>query len=170
MFNWFYWAINIGAISAIATTNIEKYYSFWLAYLLPLVVFTGSIIVLIIGRKRYIIGPPTGSLLLRAGRVLIKAIRMRSKLGKQSNRSHFLDYAKEIPSATNQDEQETKVELNENQFIDDLKKAVRACRVFPFYPFYWICYNQLGNNLISQAAQMNGGKSIIFFKQTKLHK
>jgi POT family proton-dependent oligopeptide transporter len=91
-------------------------------------------------------------------------------LGKQSNRSHFLDYAKEIPSATNQNEQETKIQLNENQFIDDLKKAVRACRVFLFYPFYWICYNQLGTNLISQAAQMNVGKSVIFFKQTKLHK
>ncbi|CAF4419293.1 unnamed protein product, partial [Adineta steineri] len=156
MFNWFYWAINIGAISSIATTNIEKYHSFWLAYLVPLVVFTGSIIVLIVGRKRYILTPPTGSLLLRAGRVLMKAIRMRSKLGKRADRPHFLDYAKEIPSSPiNEDEQNTVAQLSENQFIDDFKQAIRACRVFLFYPFYWICYNQLSTNLVSQAAQMN---------------
>ncbi|CAF0999994.1 unnamed protein product [Adineta steineri] len=158
MFNWFYWAINIGAISSIATTNIEKYHSFWLAYLVPLVVFTGSIIVLIVGRKRYILTPPTGSLLLRAGRVLMKAIRMRSKLGKRVDRPHFLDYAKEIPSSPiNEDEQNTVAQLSENQFIDDFKQAIRACRVFLFYPFYWICYNQLSTNLVSQAAQMNVG-------------
>ncbi|CAF1045440.1 unnamed protein product [Adineta ricciae] len=157
MFNWFYWAINIGAISSIATTNIEKYYSFWLAYLVPLVVFTGSIVVLILGRKRYILSPPMGSLLLRAGRVVIKAIRMRSKLGKQPDRSGLLDYAKEYPASPIQDEEQKLALAKENQFIDDLKQAARACRVFLFYPFYWICYNQLGTNLVSQAAQMNVG-------------
>ncbi|UJR17373.1 hypothetical protein I4U23_004268 [Adineta vaga] len=157
MFNWFYWAINIGAISSIATTNIEKYHSFWLAYLVPLVVFTGSIVVLIFGRKRYILSPPTGSLLLRAGRVLIKAIRMRSQLGKQYDRPALLDYAKETPPSTNENEEERIAIMNDNQFIDDLKQAGRACRVFLFYPFYWICYNQLGTNLVSQAAQMNVG-------------
>ncbi|CAF1059108.1 unnamed protein product [Adineta steineri] len=157
MFNWFYWAINIGALSSIATTNIEKYVSFWLAYLIPLVVFTGAIIVLVAGRSRYIRAPPTGSLLLRAARVIIKAIRMRSKLGKQANRSHLFDYAKEFPSSTDQDEQKTMAQINQNQFIDDLKKATSACRVFIFYPFYWVCYNQLGTNLVSQAAQMDVG-------------
>lgn len=42
IFNWFYWAINIGSLSAIATTNCEKYVGFWLAYLIPLIMFFGE--------------------------------------------------------------------------------------------------------------------------------
>lgn len=161
MFNWFYWAINIGALSLIVTTNIEKYHSFWLAYLLPTVAFTGAIIVLIIGRNRYIQKPPSGSLLIRAAQVTMKAIRMRWALGKQLDRTDFLDYAKGTILSVEPDRKKTEAELDDDQFIDDLKKAVRACRVFAFYPFYWICYNQFGTNLVSQAAQMNVGKLVI---------
>ncbi|CAF1586119.1 unnamed protein product [Rotaria sp. Silwood1] len=157
MFNWFYWAINIGALSLIATTNIEKYHSFWLAYLVPTVAFIGAIVVLVIGRNRYIQKPPSGSLIIRAVQVTVTAIRVRRKLGKQPDRPDFLDYAKDIPSTNDNIETEMGIELSNNQFIDELKKAVRACRVFVFYPFYWICYNQFGTNLVSQAAQMNVG-------------
>lgn len=158
MFNWFYWAINIGALSLIATANIEKYHSFWLAYLLPTVAFIGSIVVLFIGRNRYVQKPPTGSLIIRAVQVTMTAIRMRRKLGKQVDRPDLLDYAKDMSSSNDQNENEAMSELNNNAFIDDLKKAMRACRVFLFYPFYWACYNQFGSNLVSQAAQMNVGK------------
>ncbi|CAF1149126.1 unnamed protein product [Rotaria sordida] len=157
MFNWFYWAINIGALSLIATTNIEKYHSFWLAYLLPTVVFIGSIIVLAIGRGRYVQKSPSGSLLVRAARVTMTAIQRRWKFGKQPDRRDLLDYAKDMSSPTDQDGEQTTTESSNNQFIDDLKKAIKACRVFAFYPFYWICYNQFGANLVSQAAQMNVG-------------
>ncbi|CAF3610491.1 unnamed protein product [Rotaria sp. Silwood1] len=157
MFNWFYWAINIGSLSLIATTNIEKYHSFWLAFLLPTVAFIAAIVVLVIGRNQYVQKPPSGSLIIRAARVTVTAIRMRRKLGKQPNRPDFLDYAKDMSSASDLNEKETVSKLSNNEFIDDLKKAVRACRVFAFYPFYWICYNQFGTNLVSQAAQMNVG-------------
>ncbi|CAF1194086.1 unnamed protein product [Adineta steineri] len=157
MFNWFYWAINIGALSLILTTNIEKYHSFWLAYLIPTVAFVGAIVVLIIGRNQYVQKPPAGSLLIRSARVTMTAIRMRWRMGKQADRPTLLDYAKTIPPPTDYNRLETGTETNNNQFIDDLKKAVRACRVFAFYPLYWICYNQFGTNLVSQAAQMNVG-------------
>ncbi|CAF4064314.1 unnamed protein product, partial [Rotaria magnacalcarata] len=157
MFNWFYWAINIGALSLIGTTNIEKYHSFWLAYLVPTVAFVGAIVVLIIGRNRYTQKPPSGSLIVRATQVTITAIRMRRKLGKQPDRPGLLDYAKDMPSTSDDNRTDTSTKLSNNQFIDELKKAVFACRVFVFYPFYWICYNQFGTNLVSQAAQMNVG-------------
>jgi proton-dependent oligopeptide transporter, POT family len=161
MFNWFYWTINFGALSSIITTNIEKYHSFWLAYLIPMLVFTGSIAVLLFGRRYYIQNPPHGSLLIRASRVSIAAIQIRRRLGKQNDRNHILDYAKEMPSTTSDDSSPTTTESSHNRFIEDLKQALRACRVFAFYPFYWISYNQLSNNMISQAAQMNTGISSI---------
>ena len=161
MFNWFYWAINIGALSSIITTNTEKYYAFWLAYLLPMIVFIGAILVLIFGRNQYIRTPPTGSLLVRAFGLMLTAIQTRWKLGKQNNCHHILDYAKKFPTQTNHDNKESVIESDQNQFIDDLKQAIRACRVFLFYPFYWICYSQLMSNLVSQASKMNVGKSTI---------
>lgn len=163
MFNWFYWAINIGALSSIITTNTEKYHSFWLAYFIPMIAFMGSIVVLILGRNKYIKNPPTGSLIVRAFRVTITAIRNRLKLGKQSHYQHLLDYAKDIPVSIDRSVPQVAVQFNNNQFIDDLKQAIKACRVFAFYPFYWICYNQLMSNLVSQAAQMNVGKLATFF-------
>lgn len=149
MFNWFYWGINLGALSSLITTNVEKYHSFWLAYMIPLIVFNGAILVLTIGRRSFIQVAPQGSLLLRACHVIKIAIQKRWKLGKQDPAKHFLDYAK--------DDQTTEKD-DTNQFIDELKQAMRVCRVFLFFPFYHICYNQMINNLISQAAQMNVGK------------
>jgi proton-dependent oligopeptide transporter, POT family len=152
LFNWFYWAINLGALSSIVTTNVEKYHSFWLAFLIPLIVFNGSIIVLLVGRRRLVRAPPNGSLLVRAFRTTKTAVQMRWTLGKQDAKKHILDYAKD---ENNRDS---------DQFIDELKQAIRACRVFAFYPFYWICYNQLVGNLTSQAAQMNVGKTCSAFR------
>lgn len=39
-------------------------------------------------------------------------------------------------------------------FIDELKRGLVACRVFVFYPIYWVVYTQMLNNFVSQAATM----------------
>lgn len=36
MFIWFYWAVNVGALSPLITVNVEAHVSFWLAFLIPL--------------------------------------------------------------------------------------------------------------------------------------
>ena len=36
MFMWFYWAVNVGALSPLITVNVEAHVSFWLAFLIPL--------------------------------------------------------------------------------------------------------------------------------------
>ncbi|CAF3203002.1 unnamed protein product [Rotaria socialis] len=157
MFNWFYWSIYLGALSSIITTNIEKYYSYWLAYLLPMMVFIPCVVILVIGRRRFIRKPPNGSLFIRACQITIRATYMRYKLGKQNDRHHFLDYAKANSWKTIHDDQAIACESNDNQFIEDLKQAWDACRVFAFFPVYWTCCLQTTNNMISQAAQMNVG-------------
>ena len=91
------------------------------------------------------------------------AVRARWKLGKHKEKSHILDYAKEDEPTSNAIQLGTAEKSETNQFVDDLKQAIRVCRVFAFYPFYHICYNQLVGNLTSQAAQMNVGKATIRF-------
>jgi len=39
-------------------------------------------------------------------------------------------------------------------FVDEVKRTLRACQIFLFYPLYWISYNQITTNLISQAATL----------------
>jgi POT family proton-dependent oligopeptide transporter len=36
LFMWFYWVVNVGALSPLITVNVEAKHSFWLAYLIPL--------------------------------------------------------------------------------------------------------------------------------------
>lgn len=62
IFNMFYWSINIGGLSAIATTNLEKNVGFWAAYLLPTLMFIPCMIVVLAGRKYYKQSPPRGSI------------------------------------------------------------------------------------------------------------
>jgi len=42
----------------------------------------------------------------------------------------------------------------DDKWVDEVKRGFAACSVFAFYPIYWLTYNQLNNNLTSQAAVM----------------
>ena len=49
----FYLCINIGSLSAIATTEMELHIDFWAAYLLPLCMFIIGFIAIVLGKKFY---------------------------------------------------------------------------------------------------------------------
>lgn len=86
LFMWFYWVVNVGALSPLITVNVEARASFWLAFLIPLLwvlvfelVFSCadfcsaiilSAMVFLAGQKRYVRIPPTGSPIVDACRVL----------------------------------------------------------------------------------------------------
>lgn len=42
----------------------------------------------------------------------------------------------------------------DDHFIDELKRALTACKVFLIYPVFWLCYSQFSNNFVSQGLQM----------------
>jgi proton-dependent oligopeptide transporter, POT family len=123
-----------------------------------LIVFHGSIIALFVGRRRFRRTSPHGSLLLRAYHVISRAVRNRWTIGKQLDKKHLLDYAKDVVTSDNEQNASMSDKNDHNRFVDDLKQAIHVCRVFALYPFYAVCYNQLIGNLTSQAAQMNVGK------------
>jgi POT family proton-dependent oligopeptide transporter len=59
---YFYMFVNIGSLTGqIGMVYAEKYVGFWLSYLLPTIVFLICPLVLILGRKRYVLTPPSGS-------------------------------------------------------------------------------------------------------------
>ncbi|KAF9114159.1 peptide transporter ptr2 [Mortierella sp. AM989] len=144
IFNWFYWSINLGSLSAIITTNAEKYYAFWLAYLIPLIVFNGAVFALWYGRDKVVKTPPRGSVLLEAFRIFGIAL----KNGRN------LDAAKPSVIQTRDPNADMTRITWDDIFIDEMRLTIKACAIFCFFPFYWVIYNQITSNLTSQAGTM----------------
>lgn len=117
----FYWCINVGALSLMATPFMEKYKGFWTAYLMCFCMFNVGILVLVWRRKTYVNRPPQGSVITDAFKALGMMIRERN-----------MDAAKPSWRA---EHGKTKVVPWNDHFIDELKRALRACKVFVFCKF-----------------------------------
>lgn len=133
----FYMCINIGSISAIATTTLELHVGFWSAYLLPLIMFCVGFFVLVSGKKRYVIKPPQGGVIGNCFKALWIAARNRFDLDKAK------------PSFQQLGRRRYKISWDD-KFIDELRTALVACKVFLFFPIYWVTYSQMMNNFVSQ--------------------
>ncbi|KAJ7500067.1 POT family-domain-containing protein [Mycena latifolia] len=157
VYMYFYLFINVGAlVGQITMAYSEKYVGFYLAYTLPTAVFLLCPIVLIAGRNRYVRSPPTGSVMA----LFLKAFGFASK-GKWSlnpvatfrglTAPDFWDAAKpsNVPAGARPGWM-----TFDDQWIDELKRGIKACWVFFWFPLWWLTYNQLNNNLVSQAATM----------------
>jgi POT family proton-dependent oligopeptide transporter len=157
IYMYFYLFINIGAlIGQITMTYAEKYVGFWLAYTLPTAMFCLSPAVLFFGRKRYARAPPSGSVLASSLRIVRYAARGRWSINpirtwKNFNTPDFWESAK--PSRI-QGEKPAWMTFDD-QWVDEVRRGFKACAVFCWFPLYWLTYNQINNNLTSQAATMN---------------
>ncbi|RAH53983.1 MFS peptide transporter Ptr2 [Aspergillus piperis CBS 112811] len=139
----FYGCINVGSLSLLATPYMEKYIGFWSGYLLCLCMFAVGTMVLIFGRKYYVVRPPQGSIITDAFKALWIMVVNRN-----------MDAPKPSWQAANNG---TRTNLPwDDHFIDELKRALVACRVFCFYPIYWVVYGQFSSNFVTQAGQMEG--------------
>ncbi|KAL3474079.1 POT family-domain-containing protein [Aspergillus californicus] len=146
MFLWFYWAVNIGALSPLITVNVETHVSFWLAYLIPLIVIVIAAALFLGSNKLFIKTRPQGSPILDAARTVHIAIAERSfekakptvlrengKIGEYAfaNKADYTDHS-----------------------VEKVKTGITACKIFLLLPLYFICWTQIWNNVISQAGDM----------------
>jgi POT family proton-dependent oligopeptide transporter len=146
--------------------------------MLPTVVFLFCPLVLWLGRNRYHRSKPEGSVLMQAIRVWRYCARGRwtwnpTKLWKNMRADGFFDTAKpsRIPLA-----QRPKWMTFDDKWVDQVRRGFKACEVFVWFPIYCVfsilsrrsypsanclrvCiglpYNQITNNLVSQAATMS---------------
>ena len=154
----FYWCINVGALSLIATVFMEKYCGFWTVNLLGLCAFIVGFGVLLLGKKFYVTRPPQGSILPHAFKAMwIGLVSGRSmdsaRPSYQAGIFHVSLIILFLLTLTTAHGQKYKTPWNET-FVDELRRALVACRVFLFYPIFWVIYNQLNSNFVGQAAQM----------------
>ncbi|KAF8313213.1 PTR2-domain-containing protein [Clavulina sp. PMI_390] len=160
IYMWFYLLINVGAlVGQIGMTYAEKYVGFWLSYTLPTVCFMLCPIVLWIGRNRYIRSPPSGSVLATALHIVGAGMKGRWTLNpvalfRNMTAPDFWDRAKPEGVLASHGGVRPKWLNYDAHYVDEVKRGIKACQVFLFFPLYWLSYNNLNNNLTSQAATM----------------
>lgn len=149
---WFYLLINVGSlVGQIGMTYAEKYVGFWLAYTLPTIIFFLCPIVLWIGRNKYNRSPPTGSVLATALRIWgtgLKGTWSWSPVRTYRNwmSEEFWERAKPENVVAAHGGVSPSWLTWDSEYVDEVKRGLKACQVFLFYPLYWLAYNQINNS------------------------
>lgn len=157
IYHYFYLFINVGAlIGQIGMSYAEKYVGFWLAFLLPTIMFLFTPAVMFWGRNRYKHAPAQGSVLGKAVRTLLFAMHGRWHwnpvvMWKRTHDGNLWESAK--PSNIEPARRPAWMTFDD-AWVDELRRGFAACAVFCYYPLYWLAYGQLTNNLTNQAGTM----------------
>lgn len=136
----------------------ERYVGFWLAYLLPTVMFIVCLPVLFFCKKHYVLTPPSGSVMAPAFKLLFKALGngfsvnpVRTWKNWQSGTMwHDVKpstLGANAPSWYNFDD----------AWVDEVARGFAACSVFFWVPVFWLAYRQIDSNLTSMCATMRLG-------------
>lgn len=146
IFLWFYAFINIGGFFAIATTYAEKYLGFWIAFLLPGIVYFLLPILLLAINKKLLKKRPVGSALTDFFKVIWTALKQNNF--KLWGRGYF-DKAKPAYLA------ERGIQVRwDNKFVKDVARTLVACQIFLYFPIYNINDGGVGAVSSNQGAAM----------------
>ena len=160
IYNWFYLFINVGALlGQISMSYAALYVGYYLAFLLPTLLFLVCPLILAFNKKNYRLTPPQGSVIGPAAKFIIIAIRPHwswnpfQMLSNLRQADTFWDDVKpsRIPPSRRP---KWMTSTFDDEWVVELRRGVQACSVLLWLPLYWISYNQMGNNLTSQADTM----------------
>jgi POT family proton-dependent oligopeptide transporter len=159
IYNWFYLFINIGAlVGQISMVYAERYVGFWLAYLIPTVMFVVAIPVLVFCKKYYILRPPSGNVMGPAFKLLFKA------LGKGMSANPITTYRNWNNGTMWQAVKPSTLGANkpkwynfDDAWVDEVARGFGACTVFFWVPIFWLAYRQMDSNLTQMCATMQLG-------------
>lgn len=147
----YYFLINVGAlVGQISMVYAEKYVGFWLSYLLPTILFFLCPAIMIASRKQYAKRPPTGSVLGNA----IKLVRLGIKKGSFGEIRHDSFWQRIQPSRLPASERPAWMSKIDDAWVDEVRRGLKACTVFLWFPIFWLAYGQMSSNMINQAASM----------------
>ncbi|KAL1902417.1 hypothetical protein Sste5346_001397 [Sporothrix stenoceras] len=160
IFHYFYMFINIGALfGQVGMVYAEKYVGFWLSFLLPTCMLCICPLIVWWGRKRYVRVPPQGSVLSKAIKLFFLAAEDHWSFNpvgtyRSMNDGYFWERVK--PSQRSPERRPSWMTFDD-AWVDEVARGFKACKVFMWMPFFWLCYNQMTGNLVSQAALLKLG-------------
>ncbi|ETI23683.1 hypothetical protein G647_05486 [Cladophialophora carrionii CBS 160.54] len=160
IYNWFYLFINVGALfGQITMSYAALYVGYYLAFLLPTLMFLLCPMILLLNKKNYRLTPPQGSVLGPAVSFLIFAVRphwswnpLRTISNLRSTNTFWEDVKPSlIPPAKRPPWMTPAID---DAWVSELRRGIQACSVLLWLPLYWLTYSQMNNNLTSQADTM----------------
>ncbi|EAU39068.1 conserved hypothetical protein [Aspergillus terreus NIH2624] len=137
IFLYFYFMINVGSlIGSIAMVYAEKYVGFWLAFLLPTIMFALCPLVIFLCRNKYEVTPPTGSVAAKAFKLWSLALHGRWSWNPVTfvKNCRSDDFWESVKPSKMQNRPEWMT--FDDQWVDEVRRAVKACAVFLWYPVY----------------------------------
>ncbi|KAK3687888.1 hypothetical protein B0T22DRAFT_378152 [Podospora appendiculata] len=135
----YFWLANVASLGMIPASLLEKYASFWSAYVMTTAVLALSCVVLYFGKPYFILCAPSSTVMPHTFRVLVIAARSGFRL----------DAA--LPEA--QLERGSQVPWDET-FIKEMRSGLMAVKVCLVWPFFRLCIGILSSSGIAQAGQM----------------
>ncbi|KAF9729965.1 oligopeptide transporter [Paraphaeosphaeria minitans] len=135
-----YWLGNVGSLSWFAVVTLEENVSFAAAYGLCFGFVSISLLTLLAGRGYFLRVPHESKIFTQASRVLLCASRNGFRLACAEPEYQLEHRRKVVPWS--------------GQLVRELRRALQGCRVLLAFIVFYICFDQMQNNLISQSAQM----------------
>ncbi|KAJ7144956.1 PTR2-domain-containing protein [Mycena crocata] len=151
----YYWAVNVGAFFSVATSYSEKRIGFWLAYLLPGILYILMPITLAIVYKKLVRVPPQGSVVLDSFKVF-RTLFSRAGLRGMVKGGENWNVAKptNIEAAGGLKNKKSGWITWDDDFVDELKRTIVACKLFLFLPIFSIADDGLGTIQNNQGASL----------------
>lgn len=124
----YYGFINVGAFFALASTYAEKYVGYWLAFLLPTIMYTLVVVVFVGVRNKIIKKPPLGSELNDFFKITAICCKENKFMVWKKG---FWDAARPAVLA-----EKGKAVSWSNKLVSDVGRTWAACQVFLYIPLY----------------------------------
>ncbi|KAJ6488434.1 peptide/h+ symporter protein [Mycena vulgaris] len=153
---YFYMAINFGSTGAISASFLARDNGYWVAFLVPTCIFATVPFILYACRNSYVKTPPRGSIILETFRVLGICLGANWTFNpvamfRNMKSPTFWDPAQ--PASYKGGELPAKITWDD-EFVGEVHRTMSACKVFLFFPIFWLCYSQIDGNLGTVAAGM----------------
>lgn len=148
----FYAFINVGAFFAIATTYSEKYVGFWLAYLLPGIVFFLLPVLLWYLSNKLVQYPPDGSALAKVWKIITVAFKQNKGVFWKDS---FWQSAKPSVLAERGVTYFNHKPISwTDKDVDDIRRTMVACAIFLYFPIYNLNDGGIGSVATSQGSTL----------------
>lgn len=153
----YYWASNLGDFFSIATTYAEKLNGFWLAYLLPGIVYLLTPACMIWAKPRIVMYPPGGSCVADASKVVrlvykeAKGVHAKDEHWEAVKPSVMMESGKYDAIASRHKPGWISWD---DDFVGEVKTTMKALRVFSLMPIWYLADGGMNSILTSMAGSM----------------
>ncbi|SCU90565.1 LAME_0E09098g1_1 [Lachancea meyersii CBS 8951] len=151
----FYWSINVGAFLAVATAYAARDVGYWLAFLIPLILYLIMPVVLILLKRHIKDEPPTGKSMVADCMKVLK-VCFEGNWWRRYRSNQFWDYAKpsNLRMMGRDGWRKKKPGFYPEALVQDTRITIGACTIFLYYVIYNINDNGISSMLNSQTATM----------------